>query len=471
MLRNRIPDVGSELPMPTLGINLREPQHKLKPGECSLLQNGYFDGAVRPIPGTNYLTLNSLDSNVRARGGHRFYKRDGTAYRLLASNTHIRLVDDAGSATTLTSTTTADKQTYFSTWSILDRCYAANGSDNPYYFDGNSFGQLTGTNIPTPRTRIVPVLDRLMVGTDVGIERTNSRDDGVWSSNSSWATKRPVRPGRFSALHPFSIRGVDSIYPGALALQANAFYIITGTDYGSDVTASTSSTAEDSAIQLLDGTIGTSSPMSVCTVPGVGIFWVTSDLNVYFLPDGQLKGQFIGDKLQSRNSTKGLNDANLGALDQIWMEYFDRKLILGFPTGTNTYSDTQYWLDLRYMTAGEQIEPVWYGPQTVNTWGCVWREDQGGELALKAGEGKASNGVYIYKAYQPTLASHTVGSSTTLPTMLYQDRNDGYSGGSTLKYAQNARMTATITGGTAKSAVVDLGDNLAYRLPVSAWNG
>ena len=402
MLQGKYPDKYSEVQMPVLGVNLREPQHLLQPGECTLLKNAYYDGAIRPIPGTRAITPTSLQASVRLRGGHRFYTQDGRKKRLIAYDTKISEVSDAGSESVLTSSATSDRTTYFSTWPFLDRAYAANGADNPYYYDGSSFGQLTGTNIPTPLSRMVPILDRLMVVTTNGIERTNARSDSVWSANSAWATKRPVRPGRFTTIHPFSIRGTDTIYPGLLAFQANAYYVITGTDFGSDVTAATASTGEDSAIQLLDGTVGTSSPMSVCTVPGVGVFWVTSDLNVYCLPEGALTGFYVGDKLHSNVSTTGLNHANLAALDQIWMESFDRKLLLGFPSVAKTYADTQYWLDLRYITAQDPKGAVWYGPHTVNSWGCVWREDQGGELSLCAGEGLTTQARWSIVAIKPT---------------------------------------------------------------------
>jgi hypothetical protein len=471
MLRARYPDKYSELPMPVKGVNLIDPQHLLEPEECTLLKNSYYDGAIRPIPGTRTLNISSLQASQRTRGGHRFYKQDGTKKRLIAYGGNISEVNDSGSETILTTSATMDKLTLFSTWPILDRAYAANGFDNPYYYDGSSFGQLTGTNIPTPRSRLVPVLDRLMAVTINGIERTNARSDSVWSSNSAWATKRPVRPGLFTAIHPFNVRESGVMYPGLLAFQGNAFYIVTGTDYGSDVTNITASTDEDSSIQLLDGTVGTSSPMSVCTVPGVGIFWVTSDLNVYCLPEGSLVGFYVGDKLQTRVGTAGLNQANLLAIDQIWMEYFDRKLLLGFPTGNNAYADTQYWLDLRYLTAGDPKGSVWYGPQTVNAWGCVWREDQGGELSLMAGEGLTTNGVRVYRGYQTDLISHVVGASTVLPTMTFQSRFNGFEGGSSTKYPRDVRLTMTMTGGAAKTGMVDLGDAVAFRQPVGAFSG
>lgn len=471
MLRGRYSDKYSEISMPVLGVNLRDPQHLLNDGECTLLSNCYFDGSIRPIPGTTAVTPSAIQASTRVRGGHRFYKRNGIKYRLIAYDTKISQVSDAGSENVLTAITSADKLTLFSTWPILDRAYAANGSDNPFYYDGSSFGQLSGTNIPTPLSRIVPILDRLMVVTQNGIERTDARSDTVWSSNSAWATKRPMRPGLFTAIHPWNMRESGITFPGLIAFQANAWYIVTGQDFGSDVTAVTANATEDSSIQLLDANVGTSSPMSVCTVPGVGIFWVTSDLNVYCLPDGSLTGFYVGDKIQSRVGTVGLNQANLNALDQIWMEYFDRKLLLGFPSGSKTYADTQYWMDLRYLTAGDPKGAVWYGPHTVNSWGCVWREDQGGDLALMAGEGLTTNGVRVYKGYQREVASHTVGASTVLPMATFQDRFKGGEGGSSTKYPRDVRTTMTLTGGTAKAGIVDLGDSVAYRQPMSTFNG
>ena len=76
----------------------------------------------------------------------------------------------------------------------------------------------------------------------------------------------------------------------------------------------------------------------------------------------------------------------------------------------------------------------------------------------------------VYRGYQADLVSHQVGVSTVLPTMTYQDRFQGYEGGSSLKYPLEARFTATLSGGSAQSGIVDLGDAVAYRQPVRAFN-
>src|SRR4029078_13161373 len=143
------------------------------------------------------------------------------------------------------------------------------------------FTQITGTNVPTPRSGVVPVSDRLLAITTNGIERSDPRSDSVWSNNSSWATLRPQRPGLFTAMHPYALRGLDSVFEGAIVLQERAYYHITGSDFGTIFIAATASVDEDVSIKLLDPTVGTASPDSLCTVPGVGIFWFTIDLNVF----------------------------------------------------------------------------------------------------------------------------------------------------------------------------------------------
>jgi hypothetical protein len=215
-----------------------------------------------------------------------------------------------------------------------------------------------------------------MCVTSNGIERCDPRDPSRWSSNSSWATIRPSLVGLFTHAVPFTIRGTDTIYPGLIAFQANAHYLITGTDFGADVTAASASTGEDSSIKLLDAKIGTSSPYSVCSVPGVGLFWFTSDLNVYWLPDGALTGLYIGDKIQStRRTNQGIESTNTAAVNQVWMAYQYPFLMLGIPVGSDTYPSVQWWLDIRRFPK----DVVWHGPMTGQTVSRVWVENQNGD--------------------------------------------------------------------------------------------
>ena len=52
MLRNSI---SPDLAPPFKGLNLRDPGHQLQPGEVVKMQNLYWDGFIRMIPGTTLL--------------------------------------------------------------------------------------------------------------------------------------------------------------------------------------------------------------------------------------------------------------------------------------------------------------------------------------------------------------------------------------------------------------------------------
>ena len=125
--------VSKDRPQPTRGVNLHDPGHELQDGEIIRSQNLYWDGFTTIIPGSTRRTPSTLNASKRIRGGHKFYPSSGTAKRLVAYGTTISVIDDAGGESILTSTTTDDVDTHFSTWSITSRAYAANGSDNLYF--------------------------------------------------------------------------------------------------------------------------------------------------------------------------------------------------------------------------------------------------------------------------------------------------------------------------------------------------
>ena len=461
--------VGRDLTQPIRGLNLREPAHQLSAGEVLKLQNLYWDGFIRIAPGS--FPFAYITASHRVRGGTRFYPIDALPVRLVAVNNIVYTVDDGGGLVSVLTINSLTSDVFFTTWSITDSVYIVDETNGLAVYNSTAPEFITGTNIPVAHGPVVPILDRLLAITDDGIERTNSRVDDVWSANSSWATFRPERPGRFTVLHPYSIKGTDTIYPGVIALQQNAYYHITGTDFGTDVTSGTASAGENSAITLIDPQVGTSSPKSIITIPGVGVLWLTSDKNVYWIPEGQLTGKFVGDKLFSNGTTQGLESINLAAIDSAWMTHFDRKLILGVPMGASLVPNVQFWLDLRTLSSAlDAPAPAWYGPMNMDTWGCVWREDQQGELRLMAGEGKASNNAYIYEAYQKDYASHYQGATQVYPVCVYQDRHNAFGRGQSSKSVQDFRLTAHVVGGTLRAGILDLGADTDYQQTVVEYS-
>jgi hypothetical protein len=387
--------------------------------------------------------------------------------RVIAYSNKISTLGDNGTEAVLTSSMTANRDTYFKTWSILDNLYISNGVDVLRKYDGTTFSTVTGTAIPVPRTAVVPVVDRLLAITTKGIERTSPRTDNVWSVDSSWATLRPQQPGLFTALHSYTIRGSDLIYSGALAFQERAYYLITGTDYGTDAAAGSASAGEDAAIQLLDPTVGTASPDSVCTVPGVGIFWFTTDLNVFWLPEGQLTGRYVGDKIQSTSNAVGIESTYSGAIKQVWMTYFDHMLMLGIPLNNAEYASTQWWLDMRQLRNNPDKGPVWYGPMTGQTVGRTWVENQQGDNKIMGGEGNSATGLYVYQLRVPARFTDAQGLTDTPISMTYQTNFKAFGTPSREKYVQGVHLDLSAFSGEATLDLLDLNDTLAVNIPIN----
>lgn len=462
-LRRQVTDAEATFQDPIFGINLRAAEEDLRSGEARLMVNCFNDGGTRIRTGSTRLTTASLSSTFRIRGGHKYYYGGSspTSQRLVAYNTTISIIANNGTETVLTTGMTADLDTFFTTWSITDTAYIANNTDTLRKYDGTTFSTISGTNIPVARTGVQPILDRLMCITANGIERTDPRVDNVWSANSSWATLRPIRGGLFTHLHPWTIRGIDTLYPGLIAFQSTAYYVVTGTNFGSSATAASAPTGEDSLIRLLDPNVGTSSPYSVETVPGVGMFWFTSDLNVYFLPEGSLTGRLIGENLRSTGSTAGIESCNLAAINQVVMRYFYPWLILGFPTGSDTWCSRYFFLDIRAITnpgvlglPGTTI--VWYGPMTGWTVSRFWREGQNADNTLYGGEGKAANGAYVYTMLPSGTYTDAQGSTDANVAMSYQTYFKSFGYPSRQKYLREIHMDLNAFTGNPTVDVLDL---------------
>lgn len=473
-LRNRLPDDVAGYPDPELGVNLRAAEQDLKPGEARLMQNCVFDGGTRMRLGSGNINTSSLGS-FKIRGGHKFYYGSASSKRLIAYSTKISVMSDGGTETVLTSGMTSDQDTHFSTWSITDKDYISNGTDELKEYDGSTFQNVSAiggaTNVPgnggnAAAIMIAPVLDRLLAVTSNGIERSNPRQGHIWSSNSSWATLRPSLVGRFTAIAPHTVETNAELFPGAIAFQANAHYLVTGTNYGSDVTAGTASTGEDASIKLLDSRVGSGSPYSICSVPGIGLFWFTSDLNVYWLPYGRTTGQYVGDKLKSNSSTLGIESTNKAALNQVTMVYFDRYLRLAIPTGSAVYPSREFWMDMRSLVEHPDRGPVWYGPMTGRTVGRQWAETQGTDDALYGGEGNSATGAFVYELDKASTYTDAVGTSDTDIDMEYRTFFNDAGEPSKQKYVRAVHFDLQSYTGTATVDLYDLSGLVDSTLPV-----
>ena len=469
-LRNQVAESSATWDDPELGINLRSSDENLKPGESRLMQNCEFFGSVRLRRSNQRVNSTSLGPYA-IKGGHMFYYGGAAAPQkknLIAYNNRLSVLSGAGVETVLTSSLSANKNVFMSTWSIKERAYIANAVNALSYYDGTTYATLSGTNIPILRTAAVPVRDRLLGITNDGIERTDPRSDTVWSRNSSWATLRPSQQGPFTALHPTTLKTADTILDGAIALQGRAYYLINGTNYGDDVTELAEPVDNDASIKLIDGTVGTSSPYSLCTVPGVGTFWFTSDANIFWIPDGGVVGRYVGDKLQSTVATLGLNNVNFAALDQVWISYHERILMIGIPVYSNQYATVQFWMDMRSLMEHPDRGPVWYGPMLGQSIGRVWNANQQGESTLYGGEGNPGAEAFVYTMRVNGRYIDAIGASDIPVSMEYIPPFLGLGSPSKEKYLQAIHVDANSYTGRATVDIIDTDGALAENIPLQA---
>ena len=435
MLRKRLPDAQAAWPDPVLGVNLRDSLEDLQPGEAEKMQNCHYDGGTRIRLGSSALTTASQGA-FRGRGGYRVYPQTASKFRVVAWDTKVATVSDAGVVGTVTVTLTSDQDVHFRTWSITDQTYVANKSNilgkiSP----AQAYATVTGINIPASPTMTMPFLDRLFAIQGDGVWSTSPRVDSVWSPNSStWAIYRPSGgTGVPTSIHLHSLTGsLADPLAQLLIFQESSLTALTGTDFGSDVTLTTPPTGWDAALTLLAPNIGTKSPYSVVTVPGVGTFWFTQNANVAWLSFDSSVPKFVGDKLFSnRVDLLGVNNVNYDQLSQVRMAYQDRKLKLFLPVSGNAFSTIQYWLDMRQLQSipvlADTAKLSWSGPHIGQSLSAVWVESAGGDQdAILATEGDSTVGMFVYLLNQATVFTDQIGAATQDVAVDYRSFYHGF---------------------------------------------
>ena len=474
-LRGRIPDNEATFPDPVFGVNLHNSPEDLNRGESPLMQNAILEAGLQTRLGSDRLTAAQLAASFRVAGGHKFYAQSGVGFRLIAYDTKIALVADAGTQTLLSSSQTSDKDTYFTTWSILDKVYIANGVDELAEYNGTTFqvvsaiggsSQVPGDAGFDAPVQVLPILDRLMVITANGLERTDARVAHIWSFDSSWATLRPSLSGPFVGGVTHSLVGTDgTVQGGLLVMQNNAYYWVTGTDFGLDVTAASPTATENAVIRLIDSAVGAIGPRSIATVPGVGVFWLTSDLDIYHVPVGQATGVKIGLRIRSTGTTNGLNNMNISRTNRAFLVYHGRYLRVGFPVGSDAFPTIQYWLDIDKFRLDPRL-PVWYGPMTGQSHSATWTENQGAENQLIAAEGNQATGVFVYTLDVGNTYKDAVGSANNNVAFEYHTYYKTFGAPSREKLIAEIEFELNAYTGDATVSLADLSGTVSSDIPI-----
>jgi len=149
-LRGRIPDAESLYADPVLGVNLHKSEEDLQPGESSNMTNMIHYGRTQGRQGMTRITATQVAASYRVRAGHKYYSNPvsgAVKKRLIAYNTFVSTISDAGTEAKIWSTLTTDLKVDFNTWSITDSEYICNGTDDLLVYDGTIVGPVGATNI------------------------------------------------------------------------------------------------------------------------------------------------------------------------------------------------------------------------------------------------------------------------------------------------------------------------------------
>lgn len=148
-LRGRIRDADSTYQDPIFGVNLHTSEEDLAAGESSNMQNMVRFGRLTNRNGSSWITSSQVAASFAVRGGHKFYYGGASPAkkRLIAYDTNISTISDAGAEAKIWTTLTSDKDVFFNTWSITDQVYMANNTDELLRYDGTFVGPVGSTNL------------------------------------------------------------------------------------------------------------------------------------------------------------------------------------------------------------------------------------------------------------------------------------------------------------------------------------
>jgi hypothetical protein len=316
--------------------------------------------------------------------------------------------------------------------------------------------------------QILGFSDRLFAITSNGIERTNAQSDSVWSNDSSWATYRPFETGQFRAMIRHTAQGTDATpLEGVIAVSESDYYFFSGTSFGDDVTHVSDTTGDNSVFRHIDR-IGCLEPQHITSVPGIGVFWITNDKNIFYVPSGRLQGVRVGTRIINTGTTTtvGLESLDTGGTQNGWIIYKEPYLMVGFQqTGTSNGPNIQYWMDMEKFRI-DPSTPVWYGPMTGQTINVVWLEQQQGDNEIYGGESNKSTGAFVYELRKDSTYTDDVGTSTNNISCEYATYVKSGGAPSREKVVQqiDIEMNDTLTDVTAD--IADLNETILTSVPV-----
>ena len=397
--------------LPKEGVNLYVEKSEISNVEAVKTENMFWRDGMQKRAGYAKFETDEVFADKKVTAVHRFYYSTASRQLLAAAGTTVKYHDGSTWQNVYTSLTDS-AQVHMETWGATDKCYIANGVQDPKSWSGSSAAALTGLS-SNAVIQFLAYQDRLLYlsnTTPGGLGWSNSFVDNAWSNPGTTG----VQPD--SHLHGMVIHAAQVSDAGlkakVLLAGTDGMYLFSGKDLR------TPATTGDYKIESLAIRVGCDAPLTMKWTPA-GTIWLGADKQVYILPFDSLTPIPIGQKITSAGNIKedGLESIPSSQTKNASAVYHDGFYKLSVASTGATTNDRQWWLDIARLSRDKnKYWGPWYGPMKGMTFhGQTVLSGPGDNSEWYAGE--SGNNGYVYEASQDgTYSDNGVAMNIALQT-------------------------------------------------------
>lgn len=402
------------LVLPRNGINLYISLEDLLPGDAVLMQNCYYRRGVQMKLGSNKHSNDEVTASKAIVGLHRFYYGASSKQLIAAAGTNVAYMNDStGAWTNIRTVQTDNLQTFFTTWSAINKMYVCNGTDQPFTWDGTTASDVAA--LPVTTKMVLPYRSYLAF-----IDGTNpsylSLFDTAYSDSGSVNQFRIVGGGPIQVIAAHALAGPqEGIVTYIFVATASTITLFSGTVF--------SGGSLNARLDPISDRVGCISAKTVKTTTK-GTIFLGSDRQVYILPFGSSQVVPIGHKIRNPNvGTDGIEDIPLAQLSKACAIYHDGFYKLSVAGSGATTNNRQWWLDVDRLSQDEHgLWGPWYGPMIGMAISEFAIQDGSGDDGKLLGGNSGATG-YVYRHNEAA----TYADDGTAISMYFQTANEIYS--------------------------------------------
>lgn len=271
---------------------------------------------------------------------------------------------------------------------------------DPQGTDTASMATVVHLALPAKTIQVLPYQDRLLSidSNNAGELRWSySYDDTQWETRANTNVK--VDTYLYGMIH-HSLANVDAGYQaGVLLAGANSMYLFKATSLIvpiGNIYDTSGDAGGDFTIFPLAISVGCNAPKTMVWTPK-GTMWLGIDRQVYLLPFDSLTPVPVSRKVQSTQSTEGIENIPAAQISNACAVYHDGYFKLSYAPNGQTTNTRQMWLDVDRLNIDEDgYYGPWYGPMTGRNISCYSLQSGPADSGQLIG-GESSSKGYIYQ--------------------------------------------------------------------------